>query len=61
MTAALVRLLDDEPLRSRVARAGWQRVQGLRWEDSVRKLEQTYRRWLDEWQHAPQILAEAVR
>ena len=48
MTAAVVRLLDDAALRTRVAAAGRERGQGLRWERSVRKLEQTYLRWLGE-------------
>ena len=52
MRAAIERLLDDEPLRKRVSRAGWKRVQGLRWDCSIRKLEDTYLRWLDEWRHA---------
>ncbi len=42
------RLLDDEAGRASIAEAGWRRVQGLRWETSVRKLEATYLRWLDE-------------
>jgi glycosyltransferase involved in cell wall biosynthesis len=48
MGAAVARLLDDETLCARVALAGWQRVQRLRWETSVRRLEQTYLRWLGE-------------
>lgn len=48
MRIALARLLDDDALRARIAGAGWRKVQGLRWESSVRKLEATYRRWLDE-------------
>ena len=48
MRAAVARLLDDDALRLRVAEAGWRRVQGLRWETSVGKLEATYLRWLDE-------------
>ena len=31
MERCLRQLLDDEPLRVRVAEAGWRRVQGLRW------------------------------
>jgi glycosyltransferase involved in cell wall biosynthesis len=48
MEAAIARLLDDEPFRARVAEAGWRRVQDLRWETSVRKLEAIYLRWLGE-------------
>ena len=61
MTEALTRLLDNEPLRARIARAGWERVQGLRWERSVRKLEETYLRWIDEWRHAPAAELHAAR
>ena len=52
MITAIGRLLDDEPLRARIAAAGRARVQGLRWERSVRKLENTYLRWLDGWRPA---------
>lgn len=48
MRAALARLLDDDTLRARVAAAGWRRVQGLRWETSVGRLEAIYRRWCEE-------------
>ncbi len=48
MRTAVARLLDDEALRTRVATAGWRRVQGLRWETSVGRLEATYLRWLQE-------------
>ena len=48
MRAALARLLDDDALRGRIAAEGWRKVQGLRWETSVGKLEATYRRWLEE-------------
>ena len=47
MRGALARLLDDDALRSRIAEAGWRRVQDLRWETSVGKLEATYLRWLE--------------
>jgi glycosyltransferase involved in cell wall biosynthesis len=46
MRPAIERLLDDEALCLRVARAGWQRVQALRWETSVRRLEETYLQWI---------------
>ena len=48
MRAAIERLLDDEPARISIAEAGWRRVQELRWEKSVRRLESTYRRWAAE-------------
>ena len=46
METAIKRLLDDETLRDRVAEAGWQRAQGLRWDSSVQQLESIYLRWL---------------
>ena len=48
MRTAVERLLDNPALRGRIAEAGWQRAQGLRWETSVQTLESTYRRWLEE-------------
>ncbi len=47
MKKAVRRLLEDEPFRARVAEAGWNRVQTLRWEISVRQLETTYLGWLE--------------
>lgn len=49
MQQAILRLLDDEPERARLAENGWRRVQSLRWEDSVKRLEQTYLEWIAEW------------
>jgi glycosyltransferase involved in cell wall biosynthesis len=40
---AVLRLVADEALRRRVADGGWQRVQQLRWDDSLRRLEAFYR------------------
>lgn len=48
MERAIARLLDDDPLRARVAERGWRRVQTLRWDTSVKRLEQIYRRWVGE-------------
>jgi glycosyltransferase involved in cell wall biosynthesis len=45
MRGAIARLLDDERLCLSVARGGWERVQTLRWETSVRRLEETYLKW----------------
>lgn len=42
LTQAVLRLMGDEPLRRRIAAAGWQRVQTLRWTDSIAKLEAFY-------------------
>lgn len=41
-------LLSDEPLRLKIARAGHKRVQALRWETAVNKLERTYEHWLSD-------------
>lgn len=49
MEAALARLLQDGDLALQMARQGWKRVQQLRWNISIGKLEQTYRKWVDEW------------
>lgn len=49
METALARLVQDENLALKVARCGWQRVQQLQWNLSIGKLEQTYRKWVDEW------------
>jgi glycosyltransferase involved in cell wall biosynthesis len=45
---AVKQLLEDESLRLRIAQAGYRRVQSLRWDIAVKRLEDTYRRWLDE-------------
>ncbi len=45
MRLAVARLLDDGALCLEIAQAGWQRVQTLRWETSVRHLEEIYVRW----------------
>ncbi len=52
MRAGIERLLDDAPLCARIAEAGWQRVQALRWETSVRRLEETYLQWTAARRHA---------
>ena len=46
MRAAVVRLLDDDALRARFAAAGQARARALRWEESVRRLEDVYLGWL---------------
>ncbi len=48
MRRSIERLLDDPALCAEIAHSGWQRVQALRWETSVRRLEQTYLRWTAE-------------
>lgn len=49
MEAAITCLLDDEELCVRIAHGGWQRVQNLRWSTSVKRLEQTYRDWIGDF------------
>ncbi len=46
MQSAVASLLDDEPLRRRIAATGWERVQALRWETSIRRLADTYQGWI---------------
>jgi glycosyltransferase involved in cell wall biosynthesis len=41
-------LLLNESLRLQIAKAGYQRVQSLRWDLAVDRLEQTYQKWLQE-------------
>jgi glycosyltransferase involved in cell wall biosynthesis len=45
---ALTALVQDDPLRQRVARAGYGRVQSLRWDGAIAKLEAAYEAWLGE-------------
>ena len=54
MQGAITQLLDDEPARVRIAEAGWRRVQTLRWETSVDRLDAIYRRWVAEAHGQPQ-------
>lgn len=53
MRAAVERLLDDDALCARLGAAGRARARTLRWEDSVRRLEQVYERWLTDGMAAP--------
>ena len=46
---AVKELLLDEPLRIKIAQAGYQRVQNLRWSTAVDKLQNTYLKWLEEF------------
>jgi glycosyltransferase involved in cell wall biosynthesis len=49
MQQAILDLLADEEQRMRIARAGWQRVQTLRWDANIRRLEAVYARWVAEF------------
>jgi glycosyltransferase involved in cell wall biosynthesis len=42
-------LLRDDSVRIRIAKAGWQRVQKMTWENQSRQLVQIYSQWLDAW------------
>jgi glycosyltransferase involved in cell wall biosynthesis len=42
-------LMINPELRRRLAVAGWQRVQTLRWDHAIRSLSDTYENWLDEY------------
>ncbi|HEX8140333.1 MAG TPA: glycosyltransferase family 4 protein [Pyrinomonadaceae bacterium] len=57
---AVEQLLKDEPLRLRIAQGGYIRVQNLRWDIAVKRLEDTYHRWLDELRQSRQS-ADSVR
>ena len=50
MEHSILRLLDDNNLRRYIARNGWERVQSLRWEASVKKLEAVYSEWIKDHQ-----------
>jgi glycosyltransferase involved in cell wall biosynthesis len=46
----LKELIDNEALRQRIARGGYQRVQNLSWDRAGQRLEETYGSWLRELQ-----------
>jgi glycosyltransferase involved in cell wall biosynthesis len=46
---SLRELMTNESRRTHIARNGYQRVQKLRWDTAVEKLEETYQRWLWEF------------
>jgi glycosyltransferase involved in cell wall biosynthesis len=48
MEQAIVSLLEDDELHSRIARAAWERVRSLDWDQQVKKLEAVYTRWVSE-------------
>ena len=43
----ILRLLDDEPLRIKIARAGHERIQLFKWEASADKLEALFRKYAE--------------
>lgn len=50
MEEAVLRLLQDDGLRVKVARKGWERVRSLTWEANILKLERLYKQWITEHQ-----------
>jgi glycosyltransferase involved in cell wall biosynthesis len=50
MTNAILNLLENETWRSTIAHQGWQRVQSLRWDTNIQKLDTLYRHWTGEHQ-----------
>jgi glycosyltransferase involved in cell wall biosynthesis len=48
---ALTTLLTEEPTRRRIAHAGYERVQRLRWPEAIDRLEELYKNWLSEFRH----------
>jgi glycosyltransferase involved in cell wall biosynthesis len=45
-------LIEDEPARLAIARAGWRRVQSLRWERAISEIEAAYQSWSTELRQA---------
>ncbi|MDX6500277.1 MAG: hypothetical protein QOG23_3537 [Blastocatellia bacterium] len=48
MERALLTLLQDEPLRMRIARNAWDRVRLLIWDTNIAKLDALYTGWAAE-------------
>jgi glycosyltransferase involved in cell wall biosynthesis len=48
MTNAILQLLANETWRAQIAHQGWQRVQSLRWDTNIQKLEILYSQWVAE-------------
>jgi glycosyltransferase involved in cell wall biosynthesis len=59
MEQSLLALLQDDELRLRIARVGWERVRGLVWESNIRKLEALYKQWTLEYRQRFQKVNEA--
>lgn len=45
MENAVLRLLEDENLRLKIAKNGWERVRSLRWDANINKLSNLYCQW----------------
>lgn len=51
MERAILSLLQDDELRLRIARQGWERVRSLSWEANIQKLSAIYKKWVAEHQN----------
>jgi glycosyltransferase involved in cell wall biosynthesis len=51
MVNAISQLLENEERRIQIAHQGWQRVQTLRWDTNIQKLDTLYRQWVAEHRH----------
>jgi glycosyltransferase involved in cell wall biosynthesis len=52
MERSIIDLLENEGLRSRIARRAWERVQALTWDANTKMLEAIYMRWVSEYRQA---------
>lgn len=50
MEKAIKRLLQDDKLRLKIARSGWERVRSLNWEANIKKLAAIYSQWVTQHQ-----------
>lgn len=50
MERHISRLLQDDDLRLKIARQGWERVRSLNWESNIKKLATIYSEWIAEHQ-----------
>ncbi len=46
--SAASELMRDDGLRARIAQAGWERVQSLRWQPAAQRVHDLYAMWLDQ-------------
>lgn len=60
MEQAVLALLQNENLRSKIAGGGWERVRELVWEPNIRKLEALYQRWISEHRQEVQKVNETA-
>jgi glycosyltransferase involved in cell wall biosynthesis len=52
MERSIINLLENEELRSRIARGAWARVQSLTWDTNTKLLEAIYLQWVSEYEEA---------